>query len=371
MRGRNFFRRFLGVRKKRLKGIPSPEEFWNILEEERARADRIGYELSLLVFQLGIGGDPCAITEPLLQVLEGRVRSFDQVGWWNKQEMGVLLAGASAEGAWKFADDVRQKVAVAASELPFRLYTYPTPLFPKGEEDGFSFRPGEGRVQKEVQRLESLFVYQLPAWKRAVDILGSSLLIVILLPVFAIVALWIAIVSPGPALYKQRRIGNSGRPFTIWKFRTMKASADESVHRQHVEHLIKSGEPMTKLDSLKDPRIIPLGNLFRRLGIDEFPQLINVLRGEMSLVGPRPDVPYSVRYYLPWQTRRLETNPGLTGLWQVSGKNKTTFKDMVRLDIRYTMKRSFLSDLRILVLTIPSILDQIVWKALKEKQQVQ
>jgi lipopolysaccharide/colanic/teichoic acid biosynthesis glycosyltransferase len=169
----------------------------------------------------------------------------------------------------------------------------------------------------------------------------------------------IKIVSPGPVLFRQDRIGYRGKVFTIWKFRTMHVNADPTPHRDYVQELINNENIMTKLDNGKDRRIIPFGNLLRATGIDELPQLINVFLGDMSLVGPRPCLSYEVQEYSHWQMRRFDAVPGLTGLWQVSGKNRTTFKEMMRLDIGYTKKRAFLLDMIIFLKTIPAIVRQV------------
>ena len=176
----------------------------------------------------------------------------------------------------------------------------------------------------------------LPAWKRILDLTAILILSPGLLLVGAGVALIILCGSSGPVLFRQRRVGYKGDLFTIFKFRTMHQNADVAPHRAHTQHLMRSAVPMTKLDSQRDARLIPLGALLRSTGLDELPQLINVLRGEMSLVGPRPCIPYEYELYEPWQRRRFDAVPGLTGLWQVSGKNRTTFKEMVALDIRYS-----------------------------------
>jgi lipopolysaccharide/colanic/teichoic acid biosynthesis glycosyltransferase len=138
----------------------------------------------------------------------------------------------------------------------------------------------------------------------------------------------------------------------------MLADAETESHRQHTQRLIKSKAPMVKLDARKDPRLVPLGAVLRATGLDELPQLINVLRGEMSLVGPRPCIPYEYEMYEPWQRRRFSAAPGLTGLWQVSGKNRTTFEQMVQLDIAYAERLSFWLDLKIIFKTLPAVWGQ-------------
>jgi lipopolysaccharide/colanic/teichoic acid biosynthesis glycosyltransferase len=212
---------------------------------------------------------------------------------------------------------------------------------------------------RPVEELDSQFLCSSPFWKRAIDIAGTLLALILLMPLFLLVALLIKIVSPGPIFFRQERVGYLGKVFTIWKFRTMHVDADSAVHQQYLSELIKNEKEMTKLDEGTDDRIIPFGKILRATGIDELPQLINVLLGDMSLVGPRPCLPYEAREYHPWQTRRFDSIPGLTGLWQVSGKNRTTFKEMMRLDIAYSKKRTLLLDVKIFLKTIPAIVEQV------------
>src|ERR1700759_1811953 len=199
----------------------------------------------------------------------------------------------------------------------------------------------------------------IPLWKRALD--GSCILISlpVTLPALLLVALWIKIVSRGPVFFRQERIGYKGSRFTMFKFRTMKKNVETALHEQHVRELIQADTPMTKLDALADPRIIPGGRILRSLGIDELPPLINVLRGEMSLVGPRPCLPFEWEKLRDWQKERYNAAPGLTGYWQGNGKNKTTFPQMVQMDIYYTKHRSLALDLVIMLKTVPAILAQV------------
>ncbi len=199
----------------------------------------------------------------------------------------------------------------------------------------------------------------LPAWKRGVDIL----LCLGAMPFLMLGALVMLVVtrlgSPGPIFYRQVRIGHMGRPFKIYKFRTMTVCADPSVHREYTRKLIDTNAPMAKLDSRGDTRLIPFGWFLRASGLDELPQIINVLRGEMSFVGPRPCLPTEFEQFLPWQRARCDAIPGLTGLWQVSGKNRTTFEEMIRLDIRYTQEMAFWKDIGIILLTPRTLIQQI------------
>ena len=181
-----------------------------------------------------------------------------------------------------------------------------------------------------------------------------------------LIALIIRMVSAGPVLFKQERIGYLGGRFLCYKFRTMFVNADTGIHQGHLNQLMNSDAPMMKMDSQGDPRIIPFGRLLRASGLDELPQLINVLLGDMSLVGPRPCVAYEYEKYLPWQRERFNALPGLTGLWQVSGKNRTTFTEMMELDIKYTREKTLWLDLKIIFKTIPALLIQ-VWETRVKK----
>ena len=197
-------------------------------------------------------------------------------------------------------------------------------------------------------------------WKRTLDALLILLTLPFLIPLALFIALLIRCVSAGPVLFRQERVGYMGRRFGCFKFRTMFVDADTTAHHGHLLKLMNSNTPMQKMDSEGDPRIIPFGALLRASGLDELPQLINVLRGEMSLVGPRPCLPYEYDKYLPWQKERFETAPGLTGLWQVSGKNKTTFVEMIELDIQYARNKSLWWDLKIILLTVPTLVVQML-----------
>ena len=219
----------------------------------------------------------------------------------------------------------------------------------------------------------------LPKWKRFIDLamvtlivhltggIDSSLnflypLVIIvacmLLPIMTLIALWVAVTSPGPIFYRQPRIGFKGRRFMLIKFRTMKVNAETHIHEAYLEHLIISDRPMIKLDATGDPRLIPGGKFLRATGLDELPQIFNVLKGEMSLVGPRPCTVGEFERYAPEQRARVNAVPGLTGLWQVNGKNRTTFRQMIEMDIFYSRNISLSLDLKIILRTPPAILGQ-------------
>jgi lipopolysaccharide/colanic/teichoic acid biosynthesis glycosyltransferase len=229
-----------------------------------------------------------------------------------------------------------------------------------------NFEIGSPFYIKSSDALDPFFVRKIPAWKRLMDILGSISGLILFSPVFLLISLITKVVSPGPVFFRQERIGFGGKKFIFLKFRTMKMNCDPSVHRQYYARLINgckngddSDECMLKLDS-HDPQIIPFGNLLRKTCLDELPQLVNVLRGEMSLVGPRPPIPYEVVEYSKWHNGRFDAVPGMTGLWQVSGKNRLTFKEMVRLDIRYSRNLSFLGDVKILLMTPLVIISEFI-----------
>ena len=208
-------------------------------------------------------------------------------------------------------------------------------------------------------RPTSVIACGVPVWKRALDIACILVFSPLLIPLGFLLAAIIKLVSPGPAIFRQERIGYMGRRFVFFKFRTMRVAADTGIHQVHLNRLMTSDSVLVKLDSAGDPRLIPGGKLLRATGLDELPQILNVLRGEMSLVGPRPCVEYEYEQFSPWQRQRFKTLPGLTGLWQVNGKNQTTFSGMVDLDISYVEKKSPWLDLKILLKTIPAICIQV------------
>ena len=209
------------------------------------------------------------------------------------------------------------------------------------------------------QKIQSENTEIIPRWKRVLDVTVILLALPFLLPLAFVIAAIIRTVSTGPVIFKQERVGYLGRRFMCLKFRTMYAGVDTSAHQGHLNHLIGSDAPMIKMDAHGDSRIIPFGLLLRSSGLDELPQLINVLLGEMSLAGPRPCLPYEYDRYQPWQRERFNTVPGLTGLWQVSGKNRTTFAEMIRLDIEYAKNKNLWLDIKIIFKTPPALLIQM------------
>lgn len=219
----------------------------------------------------------------------------------------------------------------------------------------------QGTIQSAVPwaELPARRLYRLA--KRAFDVVGAAGLLVALSPVIALCAIAVRRSSPGPIIFRQERVGERGKTFAFLKFRSMYVAADTAPHREYVAAFIKgqaqqqqTDVPLYKLGN--DRRITPAGRWLRRTSLDELPQLWNVLRGEMSLVGPRPPIPYELEHYHPEQYGRLAIKPGITGLWQVSGRSRTTFEEMVALDLDYIRRQSFGLDLLILLRTIPTVI---------------
>jgi lipopolysaccharide/colanic/teichoic acid biosynthesis glycosyltransferase len=201
------------------------------------------------------------------------------------------------------------------------------------------------------------------AAKRTLDVAVGTLALLLVSPVMLVVAVIIRLTSDGPALFRQTRIGRFGQPFTCYKFRTMYQNADQQPHRAYIEAYANgqvqaaahaNGSAPFKLAA--DPRVTPVGRFLRRTSLDELPQLFNVLKGDMSLVGPRPDVAYSVALYKDWHKLRLATYPGMTGLWQVRGRGRVSYDEGMRLDCEYVQRQSLWLDMEILIMTVPAVL---------------
>lgn len=204
----------------------------------------------------------------------------------------------------------------------------------------------------------AVHLHKVPTWKHALDLCCILLTTPAWLPMAVLISVWIKLVSAGPVFFLQERIGLGGKKFLIYKFRSMVPNADTGCHEQHTRQLIGSNRPMVKLDA-SDRRIIPGGRILRATGLDELPQLFNVMMGTMSLVGPRPCLPREFEHYNVHQRRRIEAPPGLTGYWQVNGKNKTTFAQMIDLDIHYAEHMSPWLDVWIMLRTLPALATQL------------
>lgn len=382
-----------------LSSIQSQEQFRDMIMRERAGANRNQHVFSLLLFYVGDLEANRVTVQYLAHAVANRIRMPDEVGLFDNKRIGVLLPYTSTDGAQKLADDICQTIAAKASPPEYTIYTYPFKWFSNGNghlsQLHFSDLSPEWKttISRDIstakyavegsnilgtqiasadttlsggilaQAIEPFFLNQLPLWKRAMDIVGALFGLVVLSPILLLVALIIKIVSPGPVFFKQQRIGKGGKTFTMLKFRTMQFDTDTSIHKNHVKQLINganngnSKSPMIKLEN--QPQIILFGKILRKMCIDELPQLINVLLGEMSMVGPRPPLTYEVEEYLQWNYARFDAVPGMTGLWQVSGKNRLTFTKMMQLDIRYSRKMSLWLDIKILLKTPLAIVSQI------------
>lgn len=354
-------------------GIYSPAVLQALLRHERSRADRDKSEFSLIVFDVSrIVANGSGIQQVTRQIRD-RMRSIDEVGWIDERNIGVLLPATNLEGGGNFASRICETTPVSSS-MPWKAYSYPAHWFPGGNG---SFSNGSQKLGETGENRACFddtfgraFCHRIPAWKRCIDIFGSVTVIILLSPLLLLVPLYIKLVSRGKIFFMQKRVGYRGRIFTFIKFRTMHANNDTSFHRQYLKELIKSDKPMEKLDCGRDPRIIPGGRILRKFCIDELPQLFNVLRGDMSLVGPRPCIPYEAEEFLRWHAHRFDILPGMTGLWQVSGKNKLSFEQMIRLDISYMNRMSPLLDVKVLFLTIPAIAGMVLEASLKKIKTV-
>jgi lipopolysaccharide/colanic/teichoic acid biosynthesis glycosyltransferase len=326
--------------------------FRSVVMRERKRADRSGRTMLLALVTA-----PPRDHEPWPDVIErlGAVTdATDLIGWYDSRAvLGVVRttmdtesrpsAGAALESGRAFGTCVRQAVG---GRCTVRVLVHPEPATEDLRLVDRALYP-ELLFRRRADRLRDVA-------KRALDIGASALSLVILAPAIALIAGAVKATSSGPAFFAQTRIGHLAAPFTVRKFRTMHVNADPTVHREFVERFIGgngagngSGASFFKLT--EDPRITRVGRFLRKTSLDELPQLWNVLRGDMSLVGPRPPVPYEYARYQPWHRRRVvDAKPGLTGLWQVTGRSRTTFDEMVRLDLRYAQTRSLRIDLVII-----------------------
>jgi exopolysaccharide biosynthesis polyprenyl glycosylphosphotransferase len=341
----------------------SEEIFRGVLLRERKRADRSHSAFVLLLLEIA-GGASASVWRHASAALGAAKRDTDVVGWFEKgRVVGLILleAGASDTPMVRALEDrVRCELTKRLSpalmaNIAIGVYAHPMPASPDGGEVGSvdpllsSLRPSDSRP------VTTLF-------KRILDIVGSSMLLLLTAPAFLIIAALIKLTSPGPVFFRQLRVGEQAKPFTILKFRTMYANVDQALHREYTSWFIKSsGQGRQRGDSVfkltDDPRITPVGRILRKTSLDELPQFLNVLGGEMSLVGPRPPIPYELEQYKPWHCRRvLDAKPGITGLWQVSGRSRTTFDDMVRLDLRYAKNCSLWNDIKILLATPRAVL---------------
>jgi exopolysaccharide biosynthesis polyprenyl glycosylphosphotransferase len=336
--------------------------FLRQLEREKRRTDRSKASLSIVLFRFeDESGDRIDDVDRLLRVLSRKKRETDIVGYLSDDLIAVLLPDTDEQGTLVLA----QKVAAHYGSRPYStvVATYPDRLF-----DDLT---GENRTAQDPN---PFFLERFPGasdragsytLKRSLDVAGAIVALLLLSPLMLAIAIAVVVTSRGPVIFKQARLGKRGVPFTFYKFRSMYCNADDQVHRDYVAKLIAGEEEAVNQGSdakphykmKDDPRITRVGRLIRKTSMDELPQLFNVLRGDMSLVGPRPPLPYEAEKYQSWHLRRvLEVKPGITGLWQVDGRSKTSFDEMVRMDLRYTRHCSLALDLKILLKTVKVVL---------------
>lgn len=350
--------------------IYATKDFLRILERERARTDRSGDAFSIILFNIVNSDKHDLNIKALGYLIRKRIRVYDDIGWFEKNRLGILLPDTGFDQAKKLAQQIGNSIIPKSYDSNYVVLTYPT------HWDSTNLNKGSNKSDRHKQNQEGAAVVSpedaeklinqiripqdhMPFWKRVMDVFGSILGLVLLSPVLAGIGIFIKIKSPGPIVFKQKRVGFMGRTFNCYKFRTMHVNAAASLHNRYFNSLMCSETPMKKLDT-HDVRIIPFGKVLRKSGLDELPQLFNVLKGDMSLIGPRPCIPYEAQEFKLWQRKRFDAVPGITGLWQVNGKNRTTFNEMMRYDVTYTLKKNLLLDIIILFKTIPAVIDQLI-----------
>jgi len=350
-----------------------PEDvFVKMLSRERKRTERSRRRFVLMLLEsanlLQAGNDPKSF-QNVLRALSKSTRETDMIGWYEEHSViGVIFTEIGDAESRSVARALLSKVPNALSstlsieqinEISLSFHVFPEES--KGQGSG---GPTDHALYPELlprrrPRRVSRFA------KRSLDIVGSLVGLVLLSPLFLIIWGLIKLTSRGPAFFRQIRVGQGGTPFTFLKFRSMYTKNDPGIHREYVTSFIAGSSSASKGDSgqptvfklTNDPRVTPVGRFIRRYSMDELPQFLHVLRGEMSLVGPRPPLPYEFQCYDIWHKRRMmAVKPGITGLWQVEGRSRVEFDDMVRLDLRYAASWSLWLDLQILLKTPRAVL---------------
>lgn len=319
--------------------------FRRVVDHERARSDRSGQPFAIVVFDLR---DPAAPLEwhATAELLAARLRTIDEIGWMAQNRLAVLLPYSSVEAGAKLGDDVVAAHTLDITPPNWKVYAYPSrwPAPESGDDD----ENGESLTRQ----LEPFFARPLPWWKRLMDIAGALVGMIVLAPLLLAVAIALKLTSRGPIIFTQQRSGLGGRRFRMLKFRSMIADAEQ--RRNELLSRNEQDGPAFKITN--DPRVTWLGRWLRITSIDEFPQLWNVLKGEMSLVGPRPLPCHEAEACEVWQRRRLDVTPGLTCLWQTQGRPRTSFARWMRLDLQYIHEHSLWTDVKLILLTFPTIL---------------
>jgi len=335
--------------------------FLRQLHLETLRAQRSKSTLSIILLTLDKETSFKSLNmDDILGLIRKKTRDTDISGVINHKTLCVLLPDTDESGAKEICAKLIDKLpqfSITSSSYPDHIFES---LTKNGciQPDAFPFEIWEPMDSKGTSWFKSLV-------KRGVDIVGSLIGVLVFMPVMLITALAVKVTSPGPVIFSQTRLGKHGAPFTFYKFRSMHVNMDNQLHRDYVHDFINgrhekvnqgdAEKPLYKIKS--DPRVTKVGRFIRKTSIDELPQFFNVLKGDMSLVGPRPPLPYEAEKYQAWHLRRiLDMKPGITGLWQVEGRSKTGWDDSVRLDIRYIKNWSLLFDLKILLRTFKEVL---------------
>lgn len=354
------------------RALLNEDAFVSMLYLERRRAERAGNRFVLILVDVkkNLSGIPNRdrTVQALTKSLTEATRETDIVGWYLENSlMGVIgtdLGKATNEVVQnRFLDKLRKIFESTLGLEKSSSVSVSFHFFPEEYEKGGEDHTANIKLYPEFEKRENAKKIPL-AIKRAIDLAGSAAALFFLSPVFAAVAVAIKLSSKGPVLFKQERLGQHGKTFTVLKFRSMRTDCDPKIHQQYVQQFIagqvdgnsaETAKPVFKIQ--KDPRVTEIGRFIRKTSLDELPQFWNVLRGDMSLVGPRPPLAYEFQAYEVWHRRRvLEIKPGITGLWQVEGRSRTRFDDMVRLDLKYARAWSNWLDLKILAQTPKAVI---------------
>jgi lipopolysaccharide/colanic/teichoic acid biosynthesis glycosyltransferase len=333
----------------------SAEQMRRILERERLRADRSRSCFSLLTLTFHSGNkrtNPPAAE--LARLFRDRLRATDDAGWLSAGRIGIVLPETPGSGAWKLCEDICDRLPSTVQKPQCEVFVYPTddsqPLTDR------HVRSDSDEPSSDTRPLHAMFAQPLPAWKRVIDIVGASMALIVASLFMPLIVALIKWQSPGPAFYQHERIGRHGRRFKVWKLRTMVCDADR-VLNEYLDACPNRREEWNRDHKLRDdPRITKLGRFLRKSSIDELPQLWNILKGDMSLVGPRPIVAAEISKYGYKFEPYCRVLPGLTGLWQISGRNDTTYAQRVDLDSYYARNSSLALDLYILLMTVRVVL---------------
>ena len=348
------------------------DSFQRMLALERKRSERSRKPFLLMLVDLGErlpSASNGKTSNDIVSALSLATRVTDVIGWYKDNSVvGILFTEVVIEDRSTIMGTMMTRISTmlgkALSPEQLNQVSISLHLFPEEWDFDIRHRPSNPTLYPDLSKLESRRKHSF-AVKRLMDVVGSVIALTFNAPVFLVIALVIKMSSKGPVFFRQQRIGQHGEPFTFLKFRTMQVNNDPGLHKEYVQKLIAgraepapsngNGQGVYKIKS--DPRVTKVGAFLRRTSLDELPQLINVLRGEMSLVGPRPPIKYEVDAYDIWhRSRLLEAKPGITGLWQVNGRSRVKFDDMVRLDIRYARTWSVWLDIKILLQTPHAVL---------------